>query len=217
GWDTKAQASAFSKEEEDVNYEAIGHVPVGDDLPNTENKLNQEEVNKHMDIKEMKEKHSDLLKQIQDDAVTATETEFSTEVTSLKDVNTKLSDKVLNLEKADAIRAANELKMQAERIWDKKLAESDMAVDLQSKARLHVAHTKFGKDGVLDEEAFSKAIDVEIADWIGKGATATVLGAGFHSKEAVGTEAKKLAEEKKGDDGTTKTLLNLAGEKTDKT
>ncbi len=217
GWDTKTQATAFSRnEEEELEFEEIGTVPADRDLPDTEKKLNKE-VNKHMDIKELKEKHPEVFKQVQDAAVQATETKFSAEVKGLGETNTQLSNKVLNLEKADVIRSANELKMQADRIWDEKLVASDVSENLFSKVKPHVVHTRFVKDGVFDVAAFSKAVDDEIADWVTKGATTMVMGSGFHSKEVESSEATKLAKDKKGDEDTTNVLLNIAGQKTEKT
>lgn len=217
GWDSKTQSSAFSKEvTEDVFYEEVGATPAEEDdeehLFDNDLNLDEEEVNENMNKEELKEKYPDIYKEIQDEAVASAETKFSTEITALKESNSKLSDRVLASEKNEAIRQEKDRKALADKIWMDKLAASDIAEHMYEKVMPHVSHTKFMKDGKFDEEAFSKAIDDEIKSWIDLGATQTVMGSGFHQKEVGDTQTQSAAKEQKLVGDTTNDLLSRAGQ-----
>jgi hypothetical protein len=189
-------------------------------------KLKRREVKKIMNREELKETYPELVKEIVgeavDAAVTKAETKFNAEkddlsaqVTTLKESNEKLSDKVLGLEKKDVIRTESELKAQGQKIWNAKLAESTIPEHVWEKVSQHVSHTKFVSDGVLDVEKFSEAIDAEIKDWEGKGVTSSVLGAGFTHKQP--EDENKQTQEAESIKADVDRLVKLAGGKTAET
>lgn len=174
------------------------------------------------DIKKFKEDNPEAyeeLRNIIDAEVTdRLETKFSEERTALTkkvdDLTKELSgrdERILKLEKNDAIRAEKELKAIADSIWIGKLAESDIPEHLYGKVSAMISHAKFVKEGVLDREKFEEAIGQEIGDWEKKGVTSTVLGAGFSTKE-VDEGVQKLEKEKKSVDSNVIDLLSLAGQ-----
>ena len=221
GWDSQTVSSAFSKDQmTEVEFEEIG----GDaeTLSNTDTftlNVNEEEV-KAVDINTLSEKHPDLLKKIQDDAVAAATSAFAIEKKALEDKivgveaeNTGLGDKIMQLEKKDTLRDERERKATADAIWTRKLSESNIAEHLFDKIRSHVSHSKFMADGIFDVNAFSTAVDAEITDWETRGATTQVMGAGFTNKNSVDTEAQKQKQLAEQDDKTANNLLKLAGQK----
>lgn len=224
GWDSKTQASAFSKDEfEDLSFEESEVLAECGDSTDSETKpqlKRRKEVKTIMNANELREAHPDLVKEIVDEAVTAAvqeaETKFTrekgdleTKVQSLTDSNQKLSDKVLDLEKKDTIRSEGELKAQAQAIWTRKLGESSIPEHVWDKVSQHVSHTKFVSDGVLNTEKFSEAIDAEIKDWEGKGVTSSVLGAGFSEKKP--EDENKQAQEAENTKADVDRLVSLAG------
>lgn len=222
GWDTKTQASAFSRtEEEELEYEERGLESAEEleALSDNEDELNsnEEEVNESMDINELKEKHPELFKQIQDDAVAGVESQFSRDLQAVRDENKKLSDKVLAGEKAEAIRAENDLKSQADKIWNDRLSASDLPERFYEKVQPHVSYDKFLENGKLDVEKFTEAVDAEIKDWVDRGASTSVMGSGFHSKEVETSQTKLAAEQEKSDEAETDSLLALAGQEQNQT
>ena len=219
GWDSKTQASAFSKTEmEDVEYIEDQILAEGTTTgENNQEPLKGKEVTKLMDKKELKEKHPDIYQEVVDEATTAAETKFSKDkdqmegqITVLKEDNTKMTDRVMDLEKKDVIRAENELKNKADVIWTAKLAESDIPESLYVKVRQYVSHTKFVSEGKFDEEAFSTSVDAEIKDWEDKGVKSSVIGAGFSDKDVDDLEARNKAADV-GVDSDVDRLVGLAG------
>ena len=146
-----------------------------------------------MDLKELQEKHPDLLKQIQDKATSELKTELEsekdkrvaleaknvelqTQVDSTTEKNTALEGRVLELEKSETLRQERELKKTADLIWKEALMNSDLPEHLYEKVQKHVQYSKFVKEGTLDETSFVEAIQAEIKDWTDKGVTKSVLG-----------------------------------------
>lgn len=213
GHDTNTQSSSFSRtEKEDVEFEEIVHKKPDDNaLSNT----NQNEGGeKTMDLKELKEKHPELVQEIVKEAKTEVEKQFSTEVSELKIKNTNLGEKVLDLEKRESIRGENERKLRADFIWNEMLLSSDIPESLYEKVKPHVSYSKFVENGVFDEVKFKEAITNEIKDWVGKGAAKTVMGVGYQTKDVVDSQAASVLKQREKDDQTTNMLLNLAGVKT---
>jgi len=227
GWDSQTVASAFSKDIlTEVEFEETGgdagnntDTLNNDTLNNETETLTTEEV-KAVDINMLSEKHPDLLKKIQDDAVEAATSAFAIEKKTLVDKlagveaeNTGLGDKIMQLEKKDTLRDERERKASADAIWTRKLSESNIAEHLFDKIRSHVSHSKFMADGIFDVNAFSTAVDAEITDWETRGATTQVMGAGFTNKNSVDTEAQKQKQLAEQDDARANDLLKLAGQK----
>ena len=228
GWDKKTEAAAFSKEEVEVNVQYINNE--GGDADKNEDettkpKLKLRKGGEHIMPKtlvELKEKYPDLTKQLADEVTTNLQNTFDREKTAMQSQITQLSTekeemgvRVLSLEKNDLLRSEKELALTADRIWNEKLAASNIAEHLFDKVRKHVVHAKFVKDGNLDVAKFGEAIDTEIADWESRGATSTVLGAGFSTTERE-VETIKLSKQEKSDDDLANHLLEMAGQKQNK-
>lgn len=227
GWDSKTQASAFSKEEfETLTFEEN---EVLADCGCTEGKANpklkRREVKTVMDKNELRETYPDLLKEIVDEAVDTAVSEaeskfskekddLSTQVATLKESNEKLGEQVLDLQKKDTIRSESELKARAQAIWNAKLADSAIPEHVWDKVSQHVSHTKFVADGVFDVEKFTEAVDAEIKDWEGKGVTSSVLGSGFSEKQP--EDENKQAQEAESVQTDVNRLVAHAGGQTSK-
>ena len=220
GADKQTSSKAFSKdpkiaEELDVEY-------IGTGSQEQFNETTGEEVNVRMDINELKEKHPELVKQIADEAVAVAESKFAEKEDTMQAQVTKLSDKVekqdkqiLQFEKNETKRREGELRHQADRIWDTKLSESDVAERLYSKIRKHVDYNKFVNDDVLDVAGFSEAVDAEIKEWEKMGATSTVLGAGSTERELEDGENHEAQQLEAENDDLANDLLGRVGQKSD--
>jgi hypothetical protein len=159
------------------------------------------EVEKPMDITELKEKYPDLIQKIQEEVkaelskTTLKNQETETLIAELSQKLQASEAKVLELEKKDAIRAEREIALRAENIWTVKLSESSLNESLYPKVRKHVSHADFVKDGKFDEEGFSKAIDTEIEDWEKLIPTSTpVIGTGFSHDATKVTVEKTISD-----------------------
>jgi len=227
GWDSKTQASAFSKEEtEDIELEYIGE---GGDSEqgkfSDENNQNEEEVIDLKTIEELKEKYPELTKKLTEGITSVLETKFAADKAALdatisdqskklKDQDEQISDqdkRMLSLEKDNAINKEEKFEAKADRIWDAKLSESTVGENLYDKVRNQVSYSKFVKEDKFDEEAFSTEVDTEIKDWEGKLPKSSVKGFSVTEKDTTDKNAVKLAEE---DEATVNSLLEMAGQET---
>jgi len=228
GHDKQTQSSAFSRTElEEVTFDGdIVTTPAGGnvkpELQDGTKKL-KKEVKKSMDLKELQEKHPELVKGIEDAAVKAVQDAADKQakadakkIADLETDNSAMSGKVLNLEKKEIIRSEKELKQRGEVIWNNALAASEIPDHLYDKIRPHVSYIKYVKDDVLDEAKFKEAIDAEIESWKKLGITETVLGGGYSGKTEIDSKTEKASKQAKDDDDTTDALLRLAGETVDK-
>lgn len=220
GWDSNTKATAFANEEIEITVETVG-----------DKKVEVKEVT-HMKLEELREKHPELLVQIETDLQAkfnidkeAMETAFAAEKADLetrfaqekadleRDLATKLSERderILKLEKTDTIRAENEREAEAGKIWSEKLANSDVGPELHEKVKRHILTSKFVKDGVFDKEAFATAVDAEIKDWEERLPHSSVLGGGFGKK---GVVDEKLAAEDKADEKLADDIFAASGGK----
>jgi len=219
GWDKKTEAAIFSREETELPIHFIG----GDTETNEEENKNKNDQQREevktveITLALLREKAPDLLAQIQKEAGDAVETKVKGEMSTLQvQLNTmtenvtKMSDALMKLDKSETIRQDNDRRSAAERIWDKRLSNSELSEDLFDKVRVHVPHTKFVKDGILDEVAFTQAVDAEILDWEKKtGGSGKVLG--FGASQKTETYVPNESETKLVQDTTNK-LLTLAGQ-----
>lgn len=220
GWDSNTRSSAFSNTEVELDIEVK-------DLKMTQKTLNSKEVKKSMDLNQFKSEHPDAFKElmalVQTEVSTTLQTKFDKDKKDLEDKfaeerkthENQMADRdkrVLELEKKDTIRSEKEMKMRIDSIWRNKLSESEVPDHLYDKVKKQVSYSQFVKDGILDEDKFVEAIEVEIKDWIDKGITSTVLGSGFGQRE-VDEEVKLKEADTKVVEDTTKTLLRLAGQK----
>jgi len=223
GYDSNTKATAFGTEEIEMTVQNLN--ALGDQTLI----LDREEVT-HMNLAELTEKHPELLSEITESVRTRVTAEltatFTQEKKDLKKTMTDkfnqerdglegkvqgLEEKVLKAEKAEAIRTVKELKLEAQTIWTRKLSQSNVSENMYEKIVGHVSHEKFVKDDVLDTEAFGTAIDAEIKDWEGRGATSTVLGAGFSVKDTEDSESKKAELEDKADEDLADSLFAASG------
>lgn len=217
GWDSKTTASAFSRTEmEDVDVDVDEFMGLTDDAVD-DNGI-ETKGGDIMDLDQFKTEHSDIAEQFKEEVTQEVTAElkkgFEKEKGVLNEQLSTQSDKIAQLEKNDALRAERELKMQAEAIFDAQLSQSDVSDHLYDKVKVMVRHSKFTKDGVLDVEKFTEAVDAEIKDWEKRGATSQVLGAGRLSKTETGEDEKtqQLADENKK---LTNSLLARTGQKID--
>lgn len=225
GWDSKTSATAFSKEEVDIDMDET--VLAADEKPKL--KLRKEaikEVNL-MNKAELLEKYPELAEELKlegkkeaaiesgdkESKLTQENAELKEKLEAEKDTNEKFKGRVLSLEKKDAIRDEKELKKEADVIWTEKLENSEVAESMYEKIRPYVTHSKFTAEGVLDVEAFGEAVVAEIQDWVDKGATSKVLGAGFTSKSVDENTLKEEEEKEESIDSDVNSLRKIVGQK----
>jgi hypothetical protein len=221
GWDSKTSATAFSKTEmEEVDIEFLGDVS-GKNENDNKNVLTKEVIELPTNVQELKKEYPELVAQLSEE-VTASVTQTLTvqfdaqkadleaKLSAKKEELSAMGDRVLSLEKREILREEKAIQLQADRIWDNKLANSQVAERLHEKVRIHVTHDRFVKEGVFDVEAFSAAVDAEVKDWEDKGATSTVLGSSFNERNETGNDAneQRLAEE---DDAIVASMQKAAG------
>lgn len=217
GWDSQTKASAFSKEHmEEVEFVEDIRVKIE---TNEESKL--KEGGETMKLEELKEKHPEIVTQLTDEVTNKVTDEltiiFGEEKKILTDENVRLSGEVddsktrlAGLEKKDALREERERDATTARIWTDKLVESDIGEHLWDKVKKMVSFTKFVKDGTLDVEAFSTAIDEEIKDWEKKVVSLSVSGMGAVGRTAEGKEDN--SENKEENVKLADSLLSRAGQ-----
>ena len=220
GWDKKTEASVFSKEETEIKVESTSIVaPPKIEIEETdENK--QTKGGEDMKLEDLKKDHPDLVKQIEDALTKTLEDKFTKEKATLADEHQAELDakegRILTLEKKDILRDERDIKDRADKIWDTKLGESEIAEHLFDKVKRHVSHGKFVKDGILDEAKFGEAIDAEIEDWAKRGATQQVMGSGSLDASDLSADDPSISKtEQEEIDKETNDLLRLAGQTTE--
>jgi hypothetical protein len=207
GHDSNARSEAFSKDEIELDMEVQTSKVIDTEV---DQESTGKEVVSSMTLEELKTQNPEAYNALKEEvkaevteAVTSeVEQKFAKEKEDLENKHTEeksgLTDRILELEKRDAIRSEAELKHRADGIWAHKLSESDIPEHLYGKVSAHVSHSKFVKEGILDEKSFSEAIEAEIKDWQEKGVTSSVLGMSFTQKKESGdddTDATKFAKE----------------------
>jgi len=218
GWDSKTNATAFSKEEVEIDMEETEILAQEETKIKFKLKKDKEVTTMPKElIKDREKVDPKLVEEIQLEAkkeveleLAKKETEFSKEKEDLTKENEELTERVLGLEKKETIRAENELKKSADDVWTKKLSESDIPESMYVKVRPYVSHSKFTEEGILDVEKFEEAVSAEIKDWESKGVTSKVLGSGFTEKEV---DKTTLAETQKSIDDDVNMLRQKVGEK----
>lgn len=223
GTDPNTSSKVFSEEEqEEVEVEVVEFKEGTQNLEQAAS--GHEELNEGgdtMDLAELKAKYPELVTEIQTGLQAEIEAKFKAENDSLKtekatlsgkldDVTATLSaqaDKIDALqkenEKREVLRQEQELKAQANEIWDAHLAECDVPAHLHAKVKQMVGHGKFTENGALNVETFTAAITAEIATWIVKEGDTVVAGFS-HRKTTTSTVTTDAAYEKE--------MLELAGD-----
>jgi hypothetical protein len=219
GWDSQTQSSAFSREvEEDIEFVE----KKGGELENKQTEgvdtltITEKEVKK-VKYEDLKKDFPDLFNQVIEEGKKFAQTaadiqiqQLTSENTTLKAQHEKDNDRMLSLEKKETIRTEREIRLMADNIWTKRLASSNIPEHLFDKVRSQVSYSRFVKDAILDEGAFSAAVDAEITDWEDKGVVvSSVQGTGLSSRTADNSNAPVAEENKK----LTNNLLRLAGQK----
>ena len=219
GWDSNTRSAAFSKDDEmeiTLEVQTKSESALAD---NEGNSSREEGVN--MELSELKAKHADLVLAIREEVLAEVKTDKATLEQTIADLRTQLQQKdatitsqeerVLKLEKSEAIRREKDRVAEADRIWAEKLEASEIPEHLYAKVKSQVGYTRFVKDEILDVENFSKAVDAEVADWVGKGVVKTkIIGGGGLSKETAPEGSTKLAEKEEED--RVDALLAMAGQ-----
>jgi len=91
--------------------------------------------------------------------------DLSSEKEGLSKDLTETGDRILALEKQDALRRETDLDAQTESIWLTALSESGLPKWLYPKVKKQVTRSKFMADDVFDKDAFTKAVADEVTDW----------------------------------------------------
>lgn len=184
GYDKNTSAEAFSKggEEVELEVEQLGNC--------TGSSTSNNNGGSQMDMNKFKQDHPELLAQIVAQTTADVEAKFQEtsdaaaqkfqadadvqagEIARLQEENAKLAkdgeglvERMLKLEKKDALRTEAAMAAQADAIVTTKLSASGLPDRLHSKVRAQLSHEKFSKEGVLDVTGFGAAADAEIADW----------------------------------------------------
>jgi len=219
GWDSNTRSAAFSKDDEmEITLEV--QTKSESALADNEGNSSREEGVK-MELSELKAKHADLVLAIREEVLAEVKADKATLEQTVADLRTQLQQKdatitsqeerVLKLEKSEAIRREKDRVAEADRIWAEKLEASEIPEHLYAKVKSQVGYTRFVKDEILDVENFSKAVDAEVADWVGKGVVKTkIIGGGGLSKETAPEGGTKLAEKEEED--RVASLLAMAGQ-----
>jgi len=173
-------------------------------------KIEKKEV-KIMNESELRAKYPDLVAQIEGAVSTKMQADISEREAVMAAKASETSERLLRMEKAEAIRRENDMKADAESIWTKALAGSDIPERLHDKVRPLVSHDKFVNDGVLDKSGFSEAVKAEVDDWEKRGATSSVMGAGFASRDVEDDTTKKTKKEAVEDDALADAIFARSG------
>lgn len=225
GWDSKTQASAFSKDEfETVAFtEKQACSDCDDDLENADIKLikrKKKEVKKLMDIDQLKEEHPDIYEKVLEEgksvALAEKKDEDSEVMVAIKQLREEIGtvkESMTKLNESDTLRSEKELAGIADKIWNDRLSKSDLIpARLHSEIKQTVSHNKFiGEDGKFDREAFGEAIDAKVSLWEDNlKPEDEVMGAGLSEQDLDGNKAEDVKEE---NDKMALRLRKLAGEK----
>lgn len=167
GVDNKTNTKAFSEREEDLvefSYSVVG-----------EETITNETEEPIMDLKELKEKHPNLVFSIEKEVKDQMDIELSakvTEIDTLKTEITSLSEKIKEkdtaiqeFERKDLQRIEQDLKASADSITKELLNASIIPARLHDKVGKFVNYSDYVKESVLDEAAFKEAVDKEIKEW----------------------------------------------------
>jgi hypothetical protein len=137
---------------------------------------------------------------------------LTAELKEKENANLKL-EKENHIEKTKLQKECSEA--QAETIWTGTLACCDVHESMHSKMRKMVKAEDYMKDGALDKASFQSAVAAEVADWEGRGMTASILGVGagrVASGDAITPEAKAKAQEDADDEKWVGHMAALAGQ-----
>jgi len=186
GYDSNTKSAAMAEAEElTIDYsEHLG----------SKTNFTEEEEGKNMDYLKFKQEHPEEAKKFAAEVEAAIAVKFAAEKAELEaklaasaDENSKLTAaqegtvaRLAALEKAECIRAEQNLKYSADAIFADKFKEAQLPDRLSAKIRSLVSHDKFVANGTLDTDAFGNAVDAELKDWADSGVS--VMGFSTSSK-----------------------------------
>jgi len=214
GYDSNTKAAALASDNIELTLETL--MSVRDDQL-----LDKKEM-KEMTFEQFSAEHPELIEQAIASKAKELTDQFAAEKADLENqlakekelrstVENQFNEKLAALEKREALRRENEIRLEAANIWTVKLAESSIPDRLYEKVTAHVSADKFIKDGDLDKELFSAAVDAEIADWVKLGIGENVQGFGLSMKDVdtVAAKNKKLSDD---DDIAIQEMLAMVGD-----
>jgi len=193
-----------------VNLEGVEVIEMA--TKKEDEKLEKKEV-KIMNAQELKEKHPELVAEIESSLEQKLTAKFDGEKSVITAENGSLKESVLRLEKSEAIRQVREVKSEADGIWTSALNGSDVPERLHDKVKVQVSHEKFVQDGLLDRAGFTEAVKAEVEDWETRGATSQVMGTGFSSKDVEDEGAAKMKKEEADDEALADSIFEASGGK----
>lgn len=169
GVDSKTSSTVFSDDDmADIQYDVVSFSEESNEKPNT----TEETI---MDLNELKEKHPNLVSQIENSVKESFSAEIENKDKEIGDLTSKITSlssekeesvkRIADLEKKEAMRTEKELAATASSLFDTKLSNSKLPERLHEKVKKHVSYNDFIEESKLNVEEFSKAIDSEIADW----------------------------------------------------
>jgi len=91
--------------------------------------------------------------------------QLESEVATVKEENTGLTDRVAALEKGAAVRDERDTQTYADGIVSAKLSASTLPVRMHTKVKNQLTPDRFIVEGKLDKEKYSAHVDAEISDW----------------------------------------------------
>ena len=217
GYDTNTRSVAFGENDEmEITMDVVHVINTPEDEPKEEKFERKEES--QMDMEKLKSEHPDLVDQIRAEVTDELTEKFDQQKAELENQLKKKDEtissqeeRVLKLEKAETIRVEKERRDFADRLWETKLAKSNIPEYMYPKIKKMVSYVKFVENDKLDEEAFSAAIDAEIKDWEDSGMDKNVIGTGFSKKQVDGDGESKEALLAKEDEAAVEEMLKLSG------
>ncbi len=172
GVDNNTETKAFSEREEDLVE--FSYSIVGEENIETEEKI--------MDLKELKEKHPNLVFSIEKEVMDAKDVELSakdeelsvknteietlkTEITSLSDQLKEKDEQLQEFNRKEVLRKEQDMKASADHIMSEMLNASALPARLHDKIKAFVNYSDFVKEEALDEAAFKAKVEGEIKEW----------------------------------------------------
>lgn len=164
-----------------------------------------------MNAQELRDKYPDMVAEIEGAVERRLDAKHAKVIEKKNDENGSLRESVARLEKSEAIRRVREVKSEADGIWMNALNGCDIPERLHDKVKVQVNHEKFVTNEILNRSEFSEAVKAEVEDWEKRGATSTVMGTGFASKDVEDEGATKMKKAEADDAALADSLFEASG------
>lgn len=201
GHDSKTQAqTAFVEGEVEVEVSTIGPTKLSQSWKEvySMDKLTLEQFKS--DFKEVAEEYAAEIVAEEKKKTQSIEERFQEVTNGLKDLGAKLATvetengklKTENTELQTTVKQFSKEKEAAvvDKVWAEKLSASSIPENIRSKVKLAIVEESFRKDGRIDIEALTVAIEKEIKEWEEAGITTSdALGFGSRGSNPAGDEA----------------------------